>query len=304
MADTQCTPCAQTEYVSPHDRRCHSCDADQEWNPSRKRCVQQQRNIYQDKCPQQPGHVFLPWTNTCAPCPRHTKQVENRCEPCTVNWHTDGPGSTTCERCPGAHVRAADAAECSECPVGKKAMDDGSGECVSCARRSVRALGVDACVKCAPGYQAVDGARCEPCQSDDEDVDCEKCDPGMYLNATDRRCYACRESAPNACPVDEQWVCSKCEKDSTHEDRKKLAETYTLPLRDGYEGVLRRLKMRHKRDYPACKSSKRLQDTMALLYASDAFLRGDINTEYPLCCDNGYEFNNQTTYNLHYCTSN
>ena len=299
VADTECTPCKPHEYVSPHDRQCHSCDADQEWDPSRQRCVQQQRNIHQNKCPQQPGHVFLPWAQTCAPCPRHTRQVENRCEPCEVNWQTHGVGETACEPCPGAHVRAPGDSECRECPVGEQAAGaDSSEECMPCAGQSVRALGVEACVPCAPGYRAVDGARCEPC----EGVDCVPCEDGMYLDATDRRCYECRDAAPEACPEGEQWVCSQCEQDSRHYDRKQLAEQYTVPLREEYEGVLGVLHMQHKRDYAACGESKRLEKTTALLYASDAFLRGDdFIAAYDLCCDPGYTFEKDDKYNLYSC---
>ena len=301
VADTECTPCKPHEYVSPHDRQCHSCDADQEWDPSRQRCVQQQRNIHQNKCPQQPGHVFLPWAQTCAPCPRHTRQVENRCEPCEVNWQTHGVGETACEPCPGAHVRAPGDSECRECPVGEQAAGaDSSEECMPCAGQSVRALGVEACVPCAPGYRAVDGARCEPC----EGVDCVPCEDGMYLDATDRRCYECRDAAPEACAEGEQWVCSQCEQDSRHYDRKKLAEQYTLPLREEYEGVLGVLHMQHKRDYAACGESKRLEKTIALLYASDAFLRGDdFIAAYDLCCDPGYTFKTDENYNLYSCVN-
>ncbi|MBE36346.1 MAG: hypothetical protein CMI16_12460 [Opitutaceae bacterium] len=298
VADTKCAPCKPHEYVSPHDRQCHSCDADQEWDPSRQRCVPQQRNIHQDKCAQLPGHVFLPWTQACAPCPRHTRQVENRCEPCEVNRQTRDVGATACERCLDSHVRAAGDAECRECPAGEKAA--GSGECVPCEEKSVRAPGMEACVACAPGYRAVDGTRCEPC----EGADCVSCAVGWYLDAADRHCYPCRDAAPQACPEGERWRCSKCVQDSGYDDRTKLAEQYTVPLRQGYEGVLRRLHMRHKRDYAACQDSKPLEDTMALLYASDAFLRGGLSEKYHLCCDDGHAFDNATQYNLYLCSEN
>jgi hypothetical protein len=293
VTDTRCVACAPSEYVSPHDRRCHSCDADQEWDAQRQRCVRQQRNIYQGRCAQQPGHVFLPWTQTCAPCPRNTRQVENRCSPCAVNSYTRGPNATTCLPCPSAHVRAAGDAECRECPVGMQA----ASECMPCARQSVRVLGVEACVMCAPGYRAVDGARCEPC----EGTDCVPCEDGMYLAATDRQCYPCRKSAPGACPEGEQWVCSKCEQDPSHDTGIKLVEQYTLPLRSGYEAVLAELKMRYAPDYAACVHSRLLEETKALLYASDAFLRGSVSASYQLCCDDGYAFEKDTEFNLYYC---
>lgn len=298
VADTKCAPCRPHEYVSPHDRQCHSCDADQEWDPSRQRCLPQQRNIHQDKCAQQPGHVFLPWTQTCAPCPRHTRQVENRCEPCEANWQTRGVGATACERCLASHVRAAGDAECRECPAGEQAAA-GAGACVPCKGQSVRALGVEACVACAPGYRAVDGARCEPCEG--AGVDCVPCEDGWYLDATDRQCHQCQAAGAKLCPEGEQWVCSQCEVDLGYGVRKALAEQYTVPLRKGYEGVLRRLNMRHG---AGCDGSKRLEETTALLYANDMFLRGDVLPEYHLCCEQGYGFQRDTTYNLYSCSEN
>ena len=298
VADTKCAPCKPHEYVSPHDRQCHSCDADQEWDPSRQRCVPQQRNIHQDQCAQQPGHVFLPWAQTCAPCPRHTRQVENRCEPCEANWQTREVGATACEPCLPSHVRAAGDAECRECPAGEQAAA-GGGECVPCAGQSVRALGVEACVACAPGYRAVDGARCEPCEG--AGADCVPCEDGWYLDAADRQCHPCREAGPQLCPEGERWVCSQCQKDPGYGARKALMEEYTVPLRESYEGVLGRLNMR--RD-AGCEGAKRLEETMALLYANDAFLRGDLLSQYHLCCDDGYTFKEDPKYNLYFCSRN
>ena len=79
-------------------------------------------------------------------------------------------------------------------------------------------------------------------------------------------------------------------------------EEYTVPLRESYEGVLGWLNMRHG---AGCEGSKRLEETTALLYANDAFLRGDLLSQYHLCCDDGYTFKGKDpTYNLYFCSHN
>jgi hypothetical protein len=86
--------------------------------------------------------------------------------------------------------------------------------------------------------------------------------------------------------------------DVGYDARKALAEQYTVPLREGYEGVLGWLNMRHG---AGCKDSKRLEKTAALLYANDMFLRDDLSPEYHLCCEQGYGFQTHDMYNLYFC---
>tara|TARA_X000000368_G_scaffold41116_1_gene29768 strand:+ start:265 stop:1638 length:1374 start_codon:yes stop_codon:yes gene_type:complete len=279
LKDTVCRACAQHEYVSEVDGRCHACDADQEYDPKQKRCVRQQRNLYQGKCHHAPGHVYLPWVQACSPCPRNTRQVENRCEPCDANFFTSGPAATACEPCPAAHVRAVGEDQCRECEEGNRVQ---AGECQLCPKNRVRLAGMSDCVPCLPGNSDRDRLACEACEKI-EDSNCVQCDAGEEWNAVDARCDRCGHGGCAKNVVDTQ-------------------ETPPLPIKAGEEFVLEKLHMRFMRGVDGEHQAKGLEETEALLYASDDFLRGaSLWSEYRVYCENNYEFVSDSNTALYSC---
>ena len=280
LKDTVCRACAQHEYVSEVDGRCHACDADQEYDHGQKRCVRQQRNLYQGKCQHAPGHVYLPWVNECSPCARNTRQVENRCVPCHANFFTAGAAATTCEPCPAAHVRAVDQDHCLECQNGTMVQ---AGACEPCPKNHVRLAGMSECVACVAGHRGRDHVACEECANIDAS-ECVQCGVGEEWNAVEGHCDLCGHGG-----------CAK--------DGEATQDRPGLPIRAGEEFVLEKLHMRVARDADGGGQVKNLEETEGLLYASDDFLRGDhFRSDYKVECEDQYEFVQHNETGLHSCT--
>lgn len=294
FTDTKCEKCEANAFVSAIDGRCYYCDSNEIWNAKSQKCEFQQRNIFQNKCSHKPGHIFLPWTQSCEPCGVNKFQVENQCLDCPASSYSAHPAATTCTLCPPASVRPHSQRRCQECNPGFHAL---KGKCHPCPKNHVRILGMESCVSCLPGYESFDGISCVQCLDFDADT-CEKC-PGtnQYLDRSDMKCKKCRSNA--TCSSTEKWNCNQCEPKFTKYMQSTTYYQHTLPIAAGKEFVLSQLEI----SFSTEKDGRNFEETSAILYANSGFFLDNTELQkYKIKCLQPFYFIKDVQSGLYFCS--
>ena len=203
--DLQCQTCASTQYISDITGRCSDCDKDQVYHKGLKQCVRVERNIIDDRRNEcRDGEIFveyLPHRDKCRACRINTRQVQNKCEPCTANEFTAAPGATTCTQCPLSHHRPGGKTGCVECSPGAQ-RKHGEYACTPCGLDEIRTLGMPECQLCQVGFtNNADHTSCEALLKE------AACPHGFFFQ--DGLCHACF-NANTPCPDKTQWDCFQC----------------------------------------------------------------------------------------------